>query len=205
MSDFDGEPVRGLPAPIPPGERILWQGAPDWRALARTALALPWVAGYFAVLVVIGLTTGSLPGTALTVFAGVLCLALLAGIAWASARSTLYTLTNRRLVLRIGIAFTKHVNLPLNLIGAADLRMLNGDKGDIALTMTVPAGIPYLMLWPHARPRNFRNPQPMLRAVPDAAAFAALLARTCAAVTPLERGVIETQRAVPAAIEGVAA
>ncbi|MEM9764435.1 MAG: PH domain-containing protein, partial [Pseudomonadota bacterium] len=28
--DFRSEPVRGLPALLPKGERILWQGAPSW-------------------------------------------------------------------------------------------------------------------------------------------------------------------------------
>ena len=48
--DFDQEPIRGLPEMLPPGERILWQGAPSARALARDALRVRWVGGYFAVL-----------------------------------------------------------------------------------------------------------------------------------------------------------
>jgi hypothetical protein len=35
--DFAFEPVPGLPAPLPKGERILWQGSPRWQSLARTA------------------------------------------------------------------------------------------------------------------------------------------------------------------------
>ena len=31
--DVDFEPVPGLPAPLPAGETLLWQGAPDWRDL----------------------------------------------------------------------------------------------------------------------------------------------------------------------------
>jgi len=31
--DFAGEPVRGLPEKLPAGERILWQGMPDWHPL----------------------------------------------------------------------------------------------------------------------------------------------------------------------------
>ena len=48
--DFDQEPVRGLPEMLPPGERVLWRGAPDVGALARDALKLRWVAGYFVAL-----------------------------------------------------------------------------------------------------------------------------------------------------------
>ncbi len=48
--DFAFEPVPGLPERLPEGELILWQGRPDAWALAREALNLNWVAGYFAVL-----------------------------------------------------------------------------------------------------------------------------------------------------------
>ena len=50
MTEHDNEPIPGLPAMLPPGERILWQGAPDWRVLARTAFHTRLVAGYFALL-----------------------------------------------------------------------------------------------------------------------------------------------------------
>jgi len=50
--DFNFEPVRGLPEKLPEGEHILWQGAPDVRALAREALGVRWVAGYFAILTI---------------------------------------------------------------------------------------------------------------------------------------------------------
>ena len=37
MSDFDFEPVKGLPAALPENERMLWQGAPLWQDLALHA------------------------------------------------------------------------------------------------------------------------------------------------------------------------
>ena len=49
--DFEFEPVRGLPAMLPPGERLLWQGNPAWRSLAIRAYHVRKVALYFAVLV----------------------------------------------------------------------------------------------------------------------------------------------------------
>ena len=41
MSEFDTEPVPGLPEQLPEGERLRWQGAPKWAALAVRALACP--------------------------------------------------------------------------------------------------------------------------------------------------------------------
>ena len=49
--DFDFEPIRGLPKRLPPGERILWQGAPDASAFAYRFLRLPHLTGYFIALV----------------------------------------------------------------------------------------------------------------------------------------------------------
>ena len=48
--DFEIEPVEGLPETPPEGERILWQGRPDWWALSVESLSLKWVAGYFVLL-----------------------------------------------------------------------------------------------------------------------------------------------------------
>ena len=62
--DFQTEPLPGLPELPPAGELILWQGKPDWRALATQALNVKWVAGYFGLLaawrgIAIGLQQGA--------------------------------------------------------------------------------------------------------------------------------------------------
>ncbi len=177
MMEYDAEPIRGLPGRLPPGETILWQGGPDWRLFARSAFHLPLIGTYFAALGAAGLLSGSTTGALLTFGAGAFCLALLAFLAWAIASSTVYTLTNRRIVLRYGIAFTKCVNLPLQLVGAADLRPHGSGRGDVVLRMTGSVPLSWLLLWPHVRPWRMKVPEPMLRALPDADAFSASLAR----------------------------
>ena len=102
------------------------------------------------------------------------------------ARTTVYTLTNRRIVLRIGVALSKCINLPLTLIGSADLRTGTATCGDIALTLAGRHRLGYAMLWPHARPWRLGRPQPMLRALADAPALAQSLARACAAAAPAD-------------------
>ena len=47
MTEHDFEPVHGLPAHLPQGERLLWQGAPSWRSLAIRAFHVRKVAIYF--------------------------------------------------------------------------------------------------------------------------------------------------------------
>lgn len=193
MIEHDDEPIPGLPGLPPPGERILWQGAPDRRVLARTAFHTRLVAGYFAVLAVWALASaalqgidapGDLVGCAMTIIAGIAGAGLLHLLAWGSARSTVYTLTNKRIVLRVGMALPKCINLPLPLIGAVDLARRADGAGDVPLAITGPQQLGYLALWPHARPWKIVTPQPMLRALPDAAQVAALIARTCLAASP---------------------
>ena len=188
MSEFDHEPIRGLPGQLPAGEHILWQGAPDWRMLARTAFHVRKVAAYFALLALWGAATGSWTGAAVTLAMGAAGVGLLHLFAWAAARSTVYTLTEKRLVFRYGTALTKCINVPLAMIERADLRLLPRGTGDIPLRIVGRPGLGWLMLWPHARPWAFATPQPMLRAIPDAQGVARMLAeRLAAAGAPLER------------------
>ena len=193
MTEHDYEPIPGLPGLLPQGERILWQGAPEWRTLARTAYHTRLIAGYFALLTAWAIIAalvrgvhglGDLSGVALTALFGIVAVGLLNLLAWGAARTTLYTLTNRRIVLRVGAAFSKCINLPLTLVGNVGLAAHADGTGDLPLALTGERRLGYLALWPHARPWRVSTPEPMLRAVPHAADVAALVARACLAVNP---------------------
>ncbi|RGP41308.1 putative 23.7 kDa protein in puhA 5'region [Altererythrobacter insulae] len=202
MMEYEIEPIRGLPGELPEGERILWQGAPDWRVFVRSALFGRWIAGYFALLALWSVANGGFGGALASVIAGFVTYGLLAGFAALVAKTTVYTITNRRVVLRIGVALNKCVNLPLQLIGSANLRPLGGQHGDIALLMTERHGLGYLMLWPHARPLRLSKPEPMMRSLPDAREAATILTDACAAVVRTEQA---ADVAMTGHIEGAAA
>lgn len=180
------EPVRGLPEALPPGERVLWQGSPDWRSLAVRALHVRKVAIYFALLgawtaAASVLSDGAALPTALLSAASVLPLAggaigLLGLYAWLIGRTTIYTVTDRRVVMRIGVALPLTVNVPHRIVAAAGLKLDGNGAGDIPLALTGRDKLAYLALWPHARPWRVTKPEPMLRSVPDAARVAGLLA-----------------------------
>lgn len=187
MREHDIEPIRGLPGDLPPGEAVLWQGAPDAWVFARSALGARWIGGYFALLVGWALVGGTPIGALLTAGFGVLAMGLVYGFALLVARTTVYTITNRRVVLRIGVALSKCINLPLVKLGGADLRKLGAGYGDIALSIEGQSMLGYAILWPHARPFRLAKPQPMLRALPDAAEAAGILARATAAVVPVQQ------------------
>jgi hypothetical protein len=185
-----GEPIRGLPALLPPGETILWQGAPAFEPLARQAMHVRKLAVYFAILAVWGVVSrlsagSSVAAVALAIlkFAALAAVAegLFALLAYLVARTTVYTITSRRVVIRYGIALPITVQIPFGVIAAAGLLQFRDGAGDISLALQGEGRFAYLMLWPHARPWRFARAEPSLRAVPDAASVAALLGRALAA------------------------
>ncbi|MEM8774565.1 MAG: photosynthetic complex putative assembly protein PuhB [Pseudomonadota bacterium] len=177
-------PEKGLPEKLPEDEHILWQGRPDGWALTRDALNLNWVLGYFALLALwraVSLTDqltfaqgllAALP--IMLVGIGVAALLLLIGII--QARAATYTITNKRVVMRIGAALTLTLNLPYTEVLRADLQPHRSGRGTIALQLKRRTKISFLICWPHARPWTFRDPQPALRCIADAERVARILA-----------------------------
>ncbi|MEM8656394.1 MAG: photosynthetic complex putative assembly protein PuhB [Pseudomonadota bacterium] len=182
--DFEVEPIEGLPERPPEGEQILWQGRPDTTALAREALNLNWIIGYFGLLaawrfisVVDLMPIGQAIGATLPfLMLGAVVCGLLYLIALVQARATMYTITTSRIAMRIGAALTLTINLPYRELGNAALDLRKNGTGTIALDTTGATKISYLVLWPHARPWRFGNTQPALRCIPDAENVARILA-----------------------------
>ena len=187
--DFAFEPVKGLPERPPEGEEILWQGRPDWWALTRESLSLYWVLGYFVVLAAwrfgsmidqVPFTTAFAASFPFIILGGIVGL-LLAVIAFVQARATVYTITNRRVAMRIGAALTVTLNLPYTQIGSANLDLRRRGTGTIALDLLGDTRLSYLVCWPHVRPWVIRRTQPALRCIPDAERVAKMLSEAAMA------------------------
>ena len=182
--EHEFEAQLGLPEALPAGERVLWQGAPDWRVLARECFHVRKLVLYFSVLIALRIGTVAMSGgsarelliaTAMAFALAATALGLTSLMAWLSARTSLYTITNRRVVMRVGIVLSVTFNLPFRQIDAAGLHPLAHGDGDIALTLDAKTRIAYLHLWPHVRPWHVARTQPCLRSVADAAQVAQVL------------------------------
>ena len=202
-AEHEFEAALGLPEPLPAGETILWQGAPNWVAMAKHVFRLQWLAVYFAVIVVLqvisvagsegGLTAGW-SSVALAFALAVIGLILVGLMAYWSATEALYTLTNRRIVMRVGIVLTVTFNLPYKTLGSAGLKLYKDGTGDIPMQIATEDKIAYVHLWPHARPWRLATPEPMMRCVPEAKKVAAILTEAWVASTGLSKKVAqETQ------------
>ena len=189
QDDFAFEPIRGLPERPPEGEVILWQGQPNWLRLSIDSLNVWWVLGYFIFLFVWRFISVSdlmpiyqavlvsLPFLALALI--VTLLLMLVG--YIQANATVYTITNKRVVMRIGAALTVTLNLPFTEIENAAIASGSKDFGTIVIDTKQTTKFSFLVLWPHARAWHFKKPQPSLRCIPDAAQVAKILSNAAKA------------------------
>lgn len=199
------EAAPGLPEPLPAGERVLWQGSPNWKQLALEAFHVKQVAVYFVFMlllqaVLIWDSADTLRDNLMPLVwsssMAIIALGMLAATAWMSAQTTLYTLTNRRIVMRIGIVLTISFNLPLRWIAAAHVKTNPDGSGDIALELKGSDRIAYLHLWPHARPWELSKAQPSLRCLKHVGTAGDLL-HTAWIARQSELGGADTREAIP--------
>ena len=170
------EASPGLPEPLPPGEQMLWQGAPDWKLMAVHVFHIRPLAAltvFFACLSLIVGVAHAMPAAFLVLaivaplLAGAAAIGLAALSARLVARVSCYTITDARLVLRVGLIVPVNLNIPFVEITDVAMRPHPGGSGDLPICVRSHKRISYMLLWPHVRPMQFRRVQPMLRAVRD--------------------------------------
>ena len=195
--EHDFEPVRGLPARLPIGETLRWQGSPDWKAFAIRVFHVRKIAGWFALLIAWRIATAVhdgvplldiVPTLGILAGLGAAAVAMFCGFAIGIARTTVYTVTERRVVMRFGMAMPMIVNLPYAQINGAALRAGSEGIGDIPLALADDRPLTFAVLWPHARPWHLTRPQPMLRCISDVQGVAQILAAGLAATAGQREG-----------------
>lgn len=179
VTDVAREPararVRGVSEALPPGERILWEGAPDPRALARHLFFIRPLSTYLGAMVLWWVAVNRTQvnteqfwatlGIQLMLVGGVI------GGAWLMARAiangTTYAITDRRIVMRFGVIFPLTINVPLHYVEGASARQFPDRTGQIAVQLSKKESIAWIVLFPHVRPWEFSRPQPLLRGLTD--------------------------------------
>ena len=173
-SVLEAEP--GLPEKLPPGEEVLWSGAPDWRVLAIHVFHIRFLGALAALLALMSLGVGlahQAPAAFLAlaivvpIFAGLAAVGVALLAAWLVARVSRYTITDARMVLRVGLIVPVHLNIPFSEVTDVALRRHTDGSGDLPLSVRSHKRISYMLLWPHVRPMRFARVQPMLRGVRD--------------------------------------
>ena len=170
---------NGLPSDvasaIPPSEKILWIGKPDWKSLAYHAFFLKYLLIYLLLAAVysvsvygkdidLGLFFVSFTPYLLS---GVLAGSVISFIAFLQSKNTVYVLTEKRIIIRSGIALIFLLNAPLKNIESIDRQFLRNGCGNISFSTTSKKRIPFLSCWPSVRPWSFISPKPAFRSVPE--------------------------------------
>ena len=177
--------VHGVAEALPPGERVLWEGAPAPQAIVRHLLFVRPLTAYFAAMVAWWMCANrdQIATTAFWTPVGMQLLlvgAVLGGFLWLGrwiARSTTYAITDRRIVMRLGVIFPLTVNIPLRYIMGAQVKHFGDGTGQIALQLDPKEKLAWIVLFPHVRPWRIGRPEPLLRGLEDPAAVGAILRR----------------------------
>ena len=191
--EHDIEPVPGLPGRLPDGEFIVWQGKPAFKTLMTRLLRARWIAAYFAIAALWSVAVGINNSETAWQFVGrisfiavaaAILFGLMALYARAVAKTTMYTLTNHRVVMRVGIAISASFNLPFAQISGADFRVGSDGSGDVALTLKSGHGLSGSVFFPHQRGGLWRKLSPQMICLPEAKSVADTLAKQLRAYTP---------------------
>ena len=196
---FRGEAPQGLPGHLPDGERLLWQGVPVWRAVAKRVFHIRGLALYFGIIAAWSLASGLMAGapaleitvdTGKIVGVGLVPILFLTLYSWGIGRSTVYSITNKRVVLQMGLVVPMTINLPFSKIESASMRDGKAGIGDISLALRKGDRLTWFMLWPHARPWRMAVAEPSLRAIPDVDQVGRILGRALAAAAEMSAPVM---------------
>lgn len=184
--------IRGVNEALPAGERVLWEGSPDPKALARHLFYVRPISVYLSAMVLWWVAVNaSQAGTTsfwVTLATQILLSSGVVVSAWlfarAIARGTTYAITDRRLVLNFGVIFPMTINLPLRYVQGASARQFSDKSGQIAVQLTTKEKLAWIVLFPHVRPWKFNNPEPLLRGLTDPAKVGEILREAVLKVPP---------------------
>ena len=93
---------------------------------------------------------------------GMVAIFLLLAISHLISSTTVYSITDKRVVMRIGIVLNLSLNIPFSKIETAARKAYPDKSGDISLNLVADNKIAYLHRWPHCRPWFFSSPRPRL-------------------------------------------
>ena len=182
--EHEFEPELGLPEKLPEGEKVLWQGSPDLKTLLLKVFHMKGLVLYFGLLLAYRVISGVLDSDPLhpmllsilqIIIFSSLGLGLIGLLGYLMASTAVYTITNKRVVMRIGIVLNMTFNFPLKQIESADCGLTKDGCGDIYMKLIKGTKIAIFHLWPHSRPTKWAVPQPSLRCIKNCAEVAQIL------------------------------
>ena len=180
--------INGLPEEvgksIPSEEKIFWVGKPNWKSLAYRAFGIRYLLAYLVIsalysvakIEILFTLSAFLTNYIPFLISGVIAGLILVAIAWLEAYHTCYVVTEKRIVIRTGVALVFLLNAPFKKIVSIDRQTLSQGRGNISFKTETKKRIPYWSCWPSVRPWSFLFPNPALRSIPDVAEVEIIIA-----------------------------
>ena len=160
---------------IPSGEKIFWNGKPNWKSFGYHAFGVKYFSIYFFVCALYAVSQIDAIfsfGAFFTKFIPYLISGILAGtilllLSYFSARHTCYVITEKRIVIRTGVALVFLLNMPFKNILSIDMKTLAQGRGNVIFKVQSKKRIPYLSCWPSVKSGSFFEPIPAFRSIRD--------------------------------------
>ena len=171
---------------IPNGESILWKGRPSLWGFSWNLFGLKWITLYLGILSVVSVARffASDFYTAFYVdflpffLSGIFASIILIGLAATQTYSTVYIITENRVIIKTGAALSFLISMPFKKIKEVNLQKRGASIGTISFELLSEKRVPYISCWPSVRPWKFKRTQPAFSCIGSVDEVATILRKT---------------------------
>ena len=171
---------------IPEGESILWKGKPSFWGFSWYFFGLKLLAFYLIVLSVVfaarltvtDFFTAFLVDFLPFLLSGILTSCILMALAKIQSQSSVYIITENRVIIKSGAALSFLISMPFKKIKAVNLQKRKGSLGTISFELNSGKRVPYISCWPSVRPWRFKNTEPAFSCIENVDEVATILRKS---------------------------
>ena len=171
---------------IPNGEAILWKGRPSLWGFSWNLFGLKWITLYLSMLSIVSVARffASDFYTAFYVdflpffLSGIFASIILIGLAATQTYSTVYIITENRVIIKTGAALSFLISMPFKKIKEVNLQKRGASIGTISFELLSEKRVPYISCWPSVRPWKFKRTQPAFSCIGSVDEVATILRKT---------------------------
>ena len=158
---------------VPEGEKVCWVGKPNWVSFGFHVFGIKYLVIYFIISafysvsqIELDFSLNAFIGEYISfVVSGVIASLILFLLSYVSARHTCYVITEKRLVIRTGVALVFLLNVPFKNVISIDKQSLYYGVGNLSFKTQSKKRIPYFSCWPSVRSGSFLETIPTFRSI----------------------------------------
>ena len=171
---------------IPNGESILWKGRPSLWGFSWNLFGLKWITLYLGILSIVSVARFFASDFYTAFFfdflpfflSGIFVSIILIGLAATQPYSTVYIITENRVIIKTGAALSFLISMPFKKIKEVNLQKRGASIGTISFELLSEKRVPYISCWPSVRPWKFKRTQPAFSCIGSVDEVATILRKT---------------------------